>query len=100
MLPKGSPLLLFFSKMGHKLEIPRYAQGGFVSWKTIQTSPGRMAAKYSVIPVMAKHNLCQVHNYHPLSAKLKVPFIGQVDINSPDFDWLPTPDDCINLRLN
>jgi hypothetical protein len=100
ILPKARTLELIFHKAGCKLEIAGYAHGGFIRHESIQSSSDWRAARYSYsfFPVTAKHNLRHVNDYHLLSAKLKVPYVGLVNINSPDFDWLPTGDDGLELR--
>jgi len=82
-------------KVGH-------AQGGFIQWEPIQSSPGGSNTNYSVYAVTAKHNLRRVTNlmqqvYVPYMAHFKVPH-GVARVDSPDLGWSPNNDDLYDLR--
>jgi hypothetical protein len=57
VFPKALPLLLFFSENEQITEKPGYGQGGLIRQLTLLSRPGETAAKCSVVPVTAKHNL-------------------------------------------
>jgi len=98
------PLKLFFAEAGRVLEVPGFAQAGFIRREIIESSPGGTPGKYSVFRITAKHNLRQVHErkngkiFNPVSAKIEVFPVGQVDMASPDFGWIPSGNDIIDLR--
>jgi hypothetical protein len=91
--------LAFSMQPGQSWKKTGHAQGGFIRREDIQSSPGGAPSRCTVFPVTAKHNLRQVNSYHPIAAKLQI-LRAQVEINSEDLDWLPTPADSIDLRAS
>jgi len=88
-----------------------YGQGGFIRQDPAHTSPGgTKAARYSVIPITAKHNLRCVtlgdsdrdvsfseHDLVPDRVHLN--YTGEfVNVVSADLGWKPTREDVYNLR--
>jgi hypothetical protein len=104
VLPKAIPCKVSFARPGFNQELPGYGQGGFIRQEAIQRSPGETSVeRYSVFPITAKHNLRQViikgHLHAVVAAKLAQPSVGKATLeDSPDFSWLPSGNESINLR--
>jgi hypothetical protein len=104
VVEKALPLKLLFTEAGRVVEVPGYAQAGFIRGAIIQSSPGGTPGKYSVYRITAKRNLRQVRDeekdkiFIPILAKIDVFAVGLVDMASPDFGWIPTENDIIDLR--
>jgi hypothetical protein len=96
---KCTPLRLqFVSPLDPGSKIPGRGQGGFIRKQAIQNSPDNSAVeKYSVVPVTAKHNLRLVQGFTTITAQLQLPGVN-IDVNSPDLNWIPTDRDHFQLR--